>query len=126
MTNYCCPECYVEGKDIILNPQNPDVRFCPECGWLIDLQVLETQPFLKVKVKGFWDYRPIHYNPEDGNGYFQDNDNKWCMAPKLVDGNSLSYDWDCISNVEDMASNGVGEEEIARVNEFINSIKERI
>ena len=64
---------------------------------------------------------PIHYNPEDGHGYYKFG-HEWRMVPKLVDGNSLSYDWDCISNVEDMASNGVGEEDIARVNEFINSI----
>ena len=49
-TDYFCPECHVESKDTIVNPiKNPDVIFCPECGWLIDLGVLEMQPNLKVK-----------------------------------------------------------------------------
>ena len=49
-TDYFCPECHVESKDTIVNPiQNPDIIFCPECGWLIDHDVLEMQPNLKVK-----------------------------------------------------------------------------
>ena len=47
------------------------------------------------------------------------------MAPKLVNGNSLSYDWDCVSYVEDMKSDGAGEEDIARVQQFISSLEER-
>ena len=57
-TDYFCPECHVESKDTIVNPiKNPDVIFCPECGWLIDLGVLEIQPNLKVK-------KPIELNNE--------------------------------------------------------------
>ena len=49
-TNYLCPECYVEGKDQIINPiENPNIVFCPSCGWLIDLVCLEMQPYLHVK-----------------------------------------------------------------------------
>ena len=49
-TDYFCPECYVEDKDTVVNPiKNKDVRFCPECGWLIDFDVLKIQPNLKVK-----------------------------------------------------------------------------
>ncbi len=73
--------------------------------------------------KGFWDGRPIHYNPEDGNGYFQDNQKKWCMAPKCIDGNSLSYDWDCVSYVEDMKSDGASEQDINKALEFISLIE---
>ena len=47
--DYLCPECYVDGKDNIVNPiENPDVILCPSCGWLIDLGCLEMQPFLHV------------------------------------------------------------------------------
>ena len=35
----------------------------------------------KEFVKGFWDNRPVHDNTEDGHGYWQDNENKWWMAP---------------------------------------------
>jgi hypothetical protein len=80
----------------------------------------------KEFVKGFWDYRPVHDNPEDGHGYWQDDDNKWWMAPKCINyGARLQYDWREVSCVEDMASNGVGEEDIARVQQFINSLEER-
>ena len=49
-TDYFCPECYVEDKDTVVNPiKNKDVRFCPECGWLIDFDVLKIQPNLKVR-----------------------------------------------------------------------------
>ena len=78
----------------------------------------------KEFVKGFWDNRPVHDNPEDGHGYWQDNENKWWMAPKCINyGARLQYDWHCVSCVEDMKSDGASEQDITRVNEFISSIK---
>jgi hypothetical protein len=64
---------------------------------------------------------PYIVHSKDGTGYFQDKQNKWCMAPQNLDG---SYDWHCVSYVEDMEFDGVGEKDIANVKQFINSIEE--
>ena len=63
---------------------------------------------------------PYIIHSKDGTGYFQDKQNKWCMAPRNLDG---SYDWHCVSYIEDMESDGVGEKDIANVKQFINSIE---
>jgi len=40
-TDHLCPDCYVDSKDTVVNPiKNPDILFCPNCGWLIDYAVL--------------------------------------------------------------------------------------
>ena len=66
---------------------------------------------------------PYIVHSKDGTGYYQDKDNDWCMVPQNIDG---SYDWNGMSYVDDMRSSGVSEEDIIRVNQFINSIKEGI
>ena len=66
---------------------------------------------------------PYIVHSKDGTGYYQDKDNDWCMVPQNIDG---SYDWNGMSYVDDMKSSGVSEEDIIRVNQFINSILEVI
>jgi len=66
---------------------------------------------------------PYIVHSKDDTGYYQNKENKWCIVPRKVDG---SYDWNCMSYVEDMKSDGVSEEDIVRANQFINSIKEGI
>tara|TARA_R100000656_G_scaffold63971_1_gene49082 strand:+ start:134 stop:466 length:333 start_codon:yes stop_codon:yes gene_type:complete len=63
------------------------------------------------------------YNKDDGNFYFQDENGDWVFAPSWGhhSDNRCIYDEACY--VKDMKSDGVSEEDIARVNDFINSIK---
>ena len=63
---------------------------------------------------------PYIVHSKDGTGYFQDRHTNWCMAPKKLDG---SYDWGCVSYVDDMRSNGVGEKEIWKVKQFVASLE---
>jgi len=60
----------------------------------------------------------IHYNEEDGTGYFFDGNN-WYMMPRNIDG---TYDYECISNVDDMSSDGCSQEMIEGVYNFLNSV----
>ena len=60
----------------------------------------------------------IYYNKEDGHGYFKFG-HEWRMVPQNTDN---TYDMESVQCVSDMKSNGVGEEDITRVQQFINSI----
>ena len=66
---------------------------------------------------------PYIVHSKDDTGYYRNKENKWCMVPRNVNG---SYDWYCMSYVEDMKSDGVSEEDIVRVNQFINSIENNL
>ena len=65
------------------------------------------------------------FNKDDGNFYFQDEKGDWIFAPSFGhhSDNFCVYEESCY--VKDMASNGVGEEDIARVQQFISSLEER-
>jgi len=60
----------------------------------------------------------IHYNEADGTGYFFDG-NDWYMMPRNAD---ETYDYDCISRVDEMQSDGCSEQDIDSVNIFLNSV----
>ena len=63
----------------------------------------------------------IYCNNEDGHGYFKFG-HEWRMVPQNID---KTFDMESVQCVSDMASNGVGEEDIARVQQFISSLEER-
>jgi len=60
----------------------------------------------------------IHYNEADGTGYFFDG-NDWYMMPRNTD---ETYDYECISRVDEMQSDGCSEQDIDSVNIFLNSV----
>tara|TARA_R110000803_G_scaffold80026_1_gene145759 strand:+ start:92 stop:340 length:249 start_codon:yes stop_codon:yes gene_type:complete len=60
----------------------------------------------------------IYYNKADGTGYFFDGNN-WYMMPRNAD---ETYDYDCISCVDEMHSDGCSEQDIDSVNKFLNFV----
>ena len=67
-----------------------------------------------------------YFNKDDGNFYFQDEEGAWLFAPCFghhSDGVCI-YEYKCY--VADMKSDGAGEEDIARANEFVNSIEKEV
>ena len=63
-----------------------------------------------------------YFNKDDGNFYFQDKEGAWLFAP-CFEGWCI-YEYKCY--VADMKSEGAGEEDIARANEFVNSIEKEV
>ena len=57
----------------------------------------------------------IYYNEADGTGYFSDG-NDWYMMPRNTD---ETYDYECISRVDEMHSDGCSEQDIESVNTFL-------